>query len=166
MKAAGFFGLAALVLTGCQAPSVNLATPEPIKVDIAMRVDVYQHGGSKPQASSKPAAAADPALRRKGRMAEIQDFKNQRLVGENREGLLSVVKEPEGAFGDYVRRTVEAENADRIEEMSRVAAARKLPITEIQRQQAELWRARAFEGELIEVEEAPGRWTWQPKAGN
>lgn len=154
----------ALAASGCKAPSVNLATPEPIKVDIAMRVDVYQHGGAKAQPTPKPGAETDPALRRKLRMAEIQDFKNQRLVGENREGLLTVIKEPEGTFGEYVRRTVASENADRLEEMNRLAAERKLSLIEIQKQQAEAWRTRAFTGEWIEVEEEPGRWVWQPKA--
>ena len=160
--------LPALVVTlaaaGCKTPSVNLATPEPIKVDIAMRVDVYQHGGARAQPSPKPAAETDPARRRRMRMAEIQDFKNQRIVGENREGLLTVVEESEGAFGDYVRRTVAAENADRLEEMNRLATERKLPLVEIQKQQAEAWRTRAFAGELVEVEGPPGSWSWQPKA--
>lgn len=158
--------LAALA-AGCQAPSVNLTTPEPLKVDIALRVDVYQHGGTKaPQATPAPAPEPDPAQRRRNRMSEIQDLKNQRLVGENREGLLTVVQEPPGEFGAYVRRTVEEENRDRLAEMARLAEARKMSLPDIQREQAELWRARSFAGEWVEVEVEPGRWEWKPKGEN
>jgi uncharacterized lipoprotein YajG len=46
---------ACALLAGCKAPTVNLATSDPIKVDINMRLDVYQYsttatksGGSNP----------------------------------------------------------------------------------------------------------------------
>ena len=41
------FSAAALaLLAGCSTPTVNLSTAEPIKVDIAMRLDVYDHNKS------------------------------------------------------------------------------------------------------------------------
>jgi hypothetical protein len=39
VSAAGFMG--ATLLTGC-SPTISLATPEPLKADIAVRLDVYQ----------------------------------------------------------------------------------------------------------------------------
>ena len=108
--------IACSTLGGCKAPSVNLSTSEPIKVDINMRLDVYQY--SSP-ASKKPAqgppAAQTPEARRRNRMADIQQFKNERLVGEGHEGLLVIRSKPEGDYGDYVRVTVEEENADRMD---------------------------------------------------
>jgi uncharacterized protein YdbL (DUF1318 family) len=153
-------------LAGCKAPSVNLATPEPIKVDIAMRLDVYQHGGNRTAQSPRSEQKTDPAQRRRNRMADIQDFKNQRLVGENREGLVTVLAPPQGEYGDYVRQTVDAENADRLEQMKDLAEARKTSLPDVQKEQAALWRNRAFAGELVEVETQPGTWEWKPKGSS
>jgi uncharacterized protein YdbL (DUF1318 family) len=155
-------------LAACKAPRVNLATEDPIKVDIAMRLDVYQHTSAKPAGSPAPQAAApaeDPASRRRNRMADIQTFKNERIVGENREGFVSIRDLPQGEYGVYVRKTVEAENADRLAQMNDIAEARKTSLPAIQKEQAELWRNRAFKGEFIEVEVEPGVWKWIAKEG-
>ncbi|GAB4168368.1 MAG: hypothetical protein Fur0032_06610 [Terrimicrobiaceae bacterium] len=152
-------------LAGCKAPTVNLGTPEPIKVDISMRLDVYQHGGNKTASSVKAAAAPatpDPASRRRNRMADIQKFKNERLVGEGRDGLVAVVNLPPGEYGDYVRKLVAEENADRLEQMKDLAEARKISLADIQKEQAVLWINRSFVGELVEMSSGDG-WTWQPK---
>lgn len=152
-------------LSSCKAPSVNLATAEPIKVDIAMRLDVYQYSNTTTATKlpPKPATVTDPAVRRRNRMADIQAFKNERIVGETREGLVSIVTLPDGEYGDYVRKTVEAENVDRTEQMKDLAETRKTSLPEIQNEQSTLWRNRAFEGELIEVEIEPGTWKWTAK---
>lgn len=156
-----------LAIAGCGTPSVNLGTPEPIKVDISMRLDVYQYNASKPGATAaagqKP--ADDPQSRRRNRMADIQDFKNNRLVGEGHEGMLVIVEMPEGDFGDYVRKTVDAENADRMEQMKKDSEEKKVPLTAIQAERAELWRKRAFKGEWIEVAQPDGSWKRVPKEG-
>jgi uncharacterized protein YdbL (DUF1318 family) len=154
-------------MAGCKAPTVNLGTAEPIKVDIDMRLDVYQHASSpKPAALASPTpATADAATRRRNRMADIQAFKNSAYVGEGRDGLVSIQKLPEGDYGDTVRKTVEAENADRLEQMKDIAETRKVSLMEIQKEQAALWRNRAFKGELIEIEVEPGVWKWTAKEG-
>ena len=163
--------LCLLTLTsGCKAPTVNLGTAEPIQVNIDMRLDVYQHSNpSKPaaQATPKPEAvtAADPATRRRNRMADIQTFKNSAYIGEGKDGLVSLQKLPEGDYGDTVRKTVEMENADRLEQMKDIAETRKVSLVEIQNEQAALWRNRAFKGELIEVEVEPNVWKWTAKEG-
>lgn len=148
------------LLAACN-PTVRVATPEPLKVDVDMRVDIYQHATGDAPASGPDAEAQD---RRRARMAEIQNLKNTRIVGENRHGLLSIVQAPPGEYGDYARRTVEAENADRLALMKQLAAERRVPMVDIETEQANLWRERAFPGEWTEVQ-VDGTWRWQQKPG-
>lgn len=159
--------VAALVLVGgCSAPTVNLSTAEPIKVDISMRLDVYQH--SKEAAARKsagPDASADPEARRRNRMADIQNFKNSRLVGEGRDGLLSIRVDAAGDTGDYLRKTVAAENEDRMSLMKALSDKEKRNLSDIQAEQAALWQKRSFEGELIEVATPAGTFEWIAKSG-
>lgn len=161
----------ALGLAGCKAPSINLSTNQPIKVDIAMRLDVYQHsdGGASPAATPKPEAAAgaaiEPGKRRKDREADIQVFKNSRYIGEGHDGLLVILETPEGATGDYVRHTVAAENADRMAEMKSYAKSQKLSLAEVQTGQGELWQKRSFKGEWIEIKGPDGGYKWVQKQG-
>lgn len=156
-----------MVSAGCSGPTVNLSTPDPIVVDINMRVDIYERSsGAKVAGKEKVAGPADvPAAdaRRRSRMGEIQSFKNSRIVGENREGLLVVIERPEGAYGRYVEKTVAEENADRLVMMGELAAERNLPIEEIQAQQGELWRNRSFNGEWVEVLQDNNSWRWVQK---
>ncbi len=157
--------LSTLALVGCAGPTVNLATSEPIKVDIAMRLDVYQH--TKQPGKAVPAAPTnttlDPEVARRNRMAEIQEFKNQRLVGEGRDGLLAVRVESPGDFGDYVRKTVAAENADRSALMKSLSEREKSALPDVQARQAELWRKRSFKDEWIESPSPDGTWQWVQK---
>jgi uncharacterized protein YdbL (DUF1318 family) len=159
---------ACALINGCKAPTVNLATSEPIKVDINMRLDVYQYSSPTTQKPAQPqasAAAQTPESRRRNRMADIQQFKNQRLVGESRDGLLVIRTKPEGEYGDYVRITVEEENADRTDLMKSLAESQKTSLPEIQAKQAELWRNRSFKGEWIEIPGPDGTWKWAQKEG-
>lgn len=153
-----------LFVAACKGPNVSLSTPEPIVVDINMRVDIYERGGSS--SSAKPSPAADmPAAdsRRRSRMGDIQTFKNSRLVGESRDGLLSVLSRPEGSYGAYVEKTVAEENADRLVVMRELAAERKMSLPEVQSQQGELWRNRSFSGEWVEVLQDNNTWHWAQK---
>ena len=156
------------LLGSCKAPTVNLSTNEPIKVDINMRLDVYQYSSpttKKPAAPQTTPAGQSPEARRRNRMADIQQFKNERLVGEGHEGLLLIRSKPEGEYGDYVRVTVEEENADRMDLMKSHAESQKTSLPEIQAKQAELWRNRSFKGEWIEIPGPDGSWKWVQKEG-
>lgn len=164
--------LALGLLAGCKSLSFNLATSEPIKVDIAMRLDVYQHapdgGGAKPGASPTPAPGArsgNAAERAKDRQADIQVFKNSRLVGESRDGLLVIVTETAGDYGDYVRRMVASENSDRMAQMKALAEKQKRPLPEVQKEQGALWANRSFKGEWIETRKPDGTYQWSQKQG-
>jgi hypothetical protein len=154
-------------LCGCTKPfDVNLETQEPIKVDISMRVDVHQYG-EKPQEEKDAQLSHEQVVERmRARMAEIQELKNGRLVGENRLGLLEIMKLPAGDYGDYVKQTVLAENTDRAYLMTRETQERGVDLAEIQRQIWENWKQNSFPGEWIEVEGAmPGRFEWVRKEG-
>ena len=159
-----FGSLAVLLLAGCTSIPVNVGTTEPVKVDIAMKVDVYQH--ADPNAAKKvvvQAPPADVAKARRNRMAEIQILKNARIVGENHAGYLEVRNSPPGEYGDYVRTTVDAENADRARLIEKLAKEKNLAVAEVESQQAELFRKDAFAGEWIEVSDAEGKFAWKQK---
>jgi len=164
-------------LAGCASPSINLATNEPIKVDITMRVDVhqFQETGSPSASSASTATPAGKAPsseagipveeRRKNRQADIQTFKNSRLIGEGKDGLLKILVEPEGDYGDYIRVAVDRENADRMDEMKKLAEKAKRPLSEVKAEQAALWINRSFKGEWIEEKRPDGTFSWVQKAG-
>jgi hypothetical protein len=153
-----------LFLTACAGPTVNLSTPQPIKVDIAMRLDVYQHAkeASKKSASSID-ASTDPTEARRNRMADIQTFKNSRLVGEGRDALLAIRVDTPGDYGDFIRKTVDAENADRMALMKSDAEKQKTSLPQIQTKQASLAAKLAFKGEWIEVVKDDGSAEWIQK---
>ena len=151
-----------LLLPACN-PTVHVATSEPLKVDVNMRVDIYQHSTGDAPAEGPEGEAQ---TRRRTRMAEIQNVKNTRIVGEDRHGLLAIMQAPPGEYGDYVRRTVEAENADRLALMKQLAAERRVPLAQIETEQATLWQERAFPGEWIEVQAPDGVWRWTQKQGS
>jgi uncharacterized protein YdbL (DUF1318 family) len=164
--------LAWITLAGCtNGPTINLGTKEPLKVDplkvdLNMRVDVYQHADATVQkrvASPQPAATEDAQTRLRNRMGEVQVLKNNRLVGESRQGLLEIRNQPPGEFGEYVQRTVEAENKDRAVMMQEIAQKKNLALEEVQRQQSELNRNKAFNGEWIEVPQSDGIFVWKQK---
>ena len=155
---------ASILLAACAGPTVNLATPEPIKVDIAMRLDVYQHAK---EAAKKSSSTATPLLEtadaRKNRMADIQTFKNSRLVGEGRDALLAIRVDTPGDYGDFIRKTVDAENADRMALMKSDAERQKMSLPQIQSKQASLGAKLAFKGEWIEIVKDDGTAEWIQK---
>jgi hypothetical protein len=150
-------------LCGCKPMAVQLATEEPLKVDIKMKLDVYQHEAGAAARKPDIRAADDPEVARRMRMGEIQNLKNSRLVGEDRLGLLVIRNLPTGEYGDYVKKTVEAENADRAKLMDKLAKERGVSKAEIQRRQAELFRQSAFSGEWYEEQEPGGDFVWKQK---
>lgn len=166
--------LVALFLGGCSLPPVKIATPEPVKVDIKMRVDVYQYATSGSATKGKKESTQNPQegnntlfsetdAVRSNRQAEIQYFKNGQYVGESHDGLLTILKEPSGDLKDRLRKTVEAENADRSAKMQAIARKEKIPLSEVQNQQGETNRIRAFKGEWIEKPRPDGTFMWVQK---
>ncbi|MCX6969028.1 MAG: DUF1318 domain-containing protein [Verrucomicrobia bacterium] len=166
-KTLKYFGAAAAIalMAGCSAPTVNLATGEPIKVDIAMRLDVYSHNKEAAAKGAPASPTSDTETRRRNRMADIQNFKNSRLIGEGRDGLLSIQVDSPGEPGDYVRKTVAAENEDRMTLMKAAAEKGEKSLAAVQTEQGALWQKRSFEGELIEITNPDGTFSWAPKSG-
>ncbi len=160
------------MLAGCaNGPTINIGTKQPLKVDplkvdLNMRVDVYQHADASVQkrvTGAQPAGNEDVQTRLRNRMGDVQVLKNNRLVGESHKGMLEIRNQPPGEFGEYVQRMVEAENKDRSAMMQDISQKKNLPLEEVQRQQAELARNKAFNGEWIEVPQADGAFVWKQK---
>jgi hypothetical protein len=155
--------LTACLLAACKSIPIDLGTRESVKVDLSMKVDVYQHSDPGTAKKSTPPPPADIALSRRNRMAEIQTLKNSRLVGENHAGYVEVRTSPPGEYGDYVRATVDAENSDRARLIEKLAKEKHVTVSEAERTQAELFRTNAFPGEWIEVPDAEGKFAWKQK---
>ena len=161
--------LALISTTSCLSlPDVPLTTPEPLKVDpikVEVRIDLYQHGNDQADALKNTAEGEEVVERQRNRMAEIQDLKNSRLVGENHRGLLDIRNISGGDYGTYVKKTVEEENWDRSYLMREEAKRRDMLLPGIQEEQ---WIRRAelsFEGEWIEVADPKkeGAFLWKQK---
>jgi hypothetical protein len=141
-----------MLLAGCQAFKVNLSSPEPIKVDVSMRLDVYQYKGDEPGKTDAAQVTYEEAVeRQRNRMSEIQLLKNNRFVGEDHRGLLNLREKPAGDWGDYVERTVNAENEDRTILMRRTAKDSNRALHEVQDEQWKLRTGKAYKGEWVEL---------------
>ena len=162
MKSAAALLLLLAALAGCKSIGVDLGTQQPLKVDIAMKLDVYQHGDSA--GGKKPALPpVDVVTTRRNRLAEVQALKDQRIAGENHAGYLEARNTPPGKFGEYVRQTIDDENADRARLIERLAKERNLTVAAAESQQSEIFRKSAFKGEWIEVPDAEGKFAWKQK---
>jgi uncharacterized protein YdbL (DUF1318 family) len=164
----GAFAPLLWVIAGCSGFPVNVRTPKPLQVDVTLRVDIFQHkteGAQETQAAAPEADAgtSDDEVRRRARMGELQTAKNSRLLGENRYGLLTVIRLPPGEYGERVEALAAAENADRKALMKAAAAARRVPLATVEAEQAAEWRARAFPGEWIEEQQGDKSWRWVQK---
>jgi uncharacterized protein YdbL (DUF1318 family) len=147
--------LAFCLLTAC-APTVNLATPQPVKVDIGVRLDIYQK--TAPTKANAELSSLQIAAGRRLRSGEIQQLKNDRVVGEDRDGYLDVKKAPPDAkYLAYAKQVVTSENADRSVLYLSSAQSQSKPLELIEGEYAQMWRDRAFPGEWVQKED--GTWT-------
>ncbi|MBP6600197.1 MAG: DUF1318 domain-containing protein [Verrucomicrobiales bacterium] len=159
----------ALSMTSCLKPfDVNVATPAPIKVDLSMDVHVYQHGATDTKKSETQAEFRSAMDSRRDRMSEIQELKNNRLVGENHDGTLTVKTRPAGEYGDYVEKTVKDENLDRETLMKQEAEEKNTEVSTIRDEQWRHWQRKSFPGEWIEIANEGGqgyRWVQKEAVG-
>lgn len=152
----GFLGYA-LALIGC-SPTVNLATPQPVKVDVTARLDVYQK--TSPTKASEEQSNLQIAANRRLRSGEIQNLKNARIIGEDRDGYLDIRNPPaDPQYLQYTKGIVDAENADRSYLYLTNAQNKSEPLELVQSTYAQLWRDRAFPGEWVQKENG----TWVQK---
>lgn len=156
-----------MLIAACKSlPAVPLTTPEPLKVDLTMRLDVYQYRGDEPGDKEALRSLSETAERQRNRMAEIQELKNNRIVGEDHRGLLSLRQTPAGEWGDYVKRTVAEENTDRDILMRHEAKESNRPLHVVQTETWKLRSDQAFKGEYIEVPgKVSGTFEWVQAAG-
>lgn len=167
VKLALMGGMFVCGLSGCSLPPINLATPEPIKVDVNIKLDVYQYKGDEPSAPDAAQVSYEESVERmRNRMAEVQKLKDNRLVGEDHRGLLHLREKPAGEWGDYVERTVSDENADRTILMRRQAQDTNRALHEVQEEQWKLRTEKAYEGEWIEIPgDKPNTYRWVQAKG-
>ncbi|MCF6311185.1 MAG: YdbL family protein [Verrucomicrobiales bacterium] len=157
----------AMTLVSCGRPfDVNVGTDEPIKVDVSMEVHVYQHGEDSPEDKVKRQDYKKVLEQRRGRMEEIQKLKNNRLVGEDHQGLLSIRNLPAGEYGLYVKKTVKEENADRNFLMKAESEQKGKALGDVKKAQWSHWQRKSFPGEWIQVEgDEAGTYRWEQKKG-
>jgi uncharacterized protein YdbL (DUF1318 family) len=146
--------LSAACLAGC-SPTINLATPQPVKVDIGVRLDVYQK--TPPTKAKDEQSNLAIAANRRLRSGQIQQLKNDRIVGEDRDGYLDFRRYPkDAAYLAYAKKVVAAENADRSFLYLANAQAQSKPLELLEGEYAKLWSDRAFPGEWVQKED--GSW--------
>jgi len=142
------------LLTGC-VPTINLATPEPVKVDVAVRLDVYEK--TSPTKAKDEQSSLEIAANRRLRSGQIQQLKNDGVVGEDRDGYLDLRKTPtDSKYLAYAQKIVSDENADRSFLYLSNAQTQNKPLELVEREYAQLWSDRAFPGEWIQKEN--GTW--------
>ena len=142
-------------LGGC-APTINLATPDPIKVDVGVRLDVYQK--TAPTKAKEEQSSLEIAANRRLRSGQIQQLKNDRVIGEDRDGYLDIRNPPKDPkYLAEATSVVSDENADRSFLYLANAQAQNKPLEMIESEYAQLWSDRAFPGEWIQKEN--GSWT-------
>ena len=147
--------LGACCLGGC-SPTINLATPEPVKVDVAVRLDVYQK--TAPTKAKEEQSSLEIAANRRERSGEIQQLKNDRVIGENRDGYLELRRKPsDPKYLAYAQGVISAETADRSYLYLTNAQTQNKPLEMVEREYAQLWSDRAFPGEWVQKEN--GTWT-------
>ncbi len=150
-------------LASCKTlPEVPITTPEPLEVNLNMRLDVYQYRGDEPLDREAAKNASEATQRMRNRMQEIQALKNNQLVGEDHRGLLLIREVPEGDWGVQMKKAVAAENADRTLIMRQKARESNRTLHEVESEQWRLRTQQANTGEWIEVPGSnPGSFQWK-----
>ena len=162
---------------GCARVEVQ-APKDPIKMDISMRLDVYQHvakdiddienivSGKTPAqhafasflvqtayAGDLDPSVEEAALRRRDRKAQVEALLSQGVLGEDNRGLLAV----RGAVDAAAEQTVAAENTDRTLIYGALAKKNGTSVGEIQKVYSERLHGNAPVGAPIQSPD--GAWT-------
>lgn len=147
------------ILLGACAPTIQVSTPEPVKIDVNMRVDIHTKDDAKKSASKNPEEESPLASRRLSRMGEIQNLKNSRFIGENNKGYLELRSSPEGKlphgenYADYIQRIVKSENNDRRALYLQNAEKKGDPLDLVEREFSIRWQEISYTGEWIQKED-------------
>ena len=177
-----------VVLAGSGCARVRVEAPkEAIKVDISMRLDIYQHVEKDindiESLVSGPAAAADKsswldglcvaayaqealspeveqaALRRRDRKPQLAAAQQAQVIGENKSGLVEVRSAADAA----ARQLVTDENNDRMIIYRAVAAKNGTSVAQVQALYARRLQSDAPAGTPLETIEGAGAGQWMIK---
>ena len=178
-----------LLLFGCAQVSVK-APKDPIKLDISMRLDIYQHvqsdidaienlvtGGDNAKGDSSflsifvtDAYAADglnpkveqAALNRKERRSVLISWEQDGVIGENKMGLVEIRKQEKSSA--TIKELIEQENNDRKIIYEEIANKNGISNEEVQKMYAKRLQEDATAGTPIEVlNESDGTYSWKTK---
>jgi len=187
MRNVGHIILIFFFLSACA--KVNVETKKPIRVDINMRVDVYQHllkdveaiesevyGKEKKKlngifslkkvyAAEYSSVVEEAIKRRKERSSKLKEYFDQGIIGENKEAYIEIVKEDfPSVMREKIVKLVEEENKDR--EMIYKATAEKngVTVSQVEKVFFQTHYKRAPQGYLFEVyDEKKGKYVWKKK---
>lgn len=158
-----FIGI--FILSGC-APTVRLDTPEPVKINVDMNVNVTTQNAGQASASGSSSTgkqnesntSANAQQSRRYRMKEIQQLKNDRRVGEGRDGLLHIINRPtdNAQYASYIEKLVQEENQDRKNLFEEQSKREKKTASDISKDFAERAIQSSFPGEWIQT--SSGDW--------
>ncbi|SDU00449.1 YnbE-like lipoprotein [Verrucomicrobium sp. GAS474] len=113
-----------LLLNGC-APTVNVAVPKPVVIDVNMKVDVTSRNEApKPAADATKDKTGGAAEDAHNLSSEVQSLKETHFIGEAATGYVAIRDLPAGNaaagkvntgenYGDYIKRIVDEENRAR-----------------------------------------------------
>ncbi|NDC80302.1 MAG: DUF1318 domain-containing protein [Verrucomicrobia bacterium] len=147
--------LAGGFLSGCA--SVNLTTSEPLQVDVKMKVDVDSKGALTSRAEPSPLSAAEE---RRNLSHPVQALKNDRKVGEGRDGFLVLRATPADAgYADFARETVARENEARKRLFQEKASIEGKTEKDYAREFAQRAREASYPGEWVQMDDG----TWKKK---
>jgi len=152
------FGLSILASTtllwqGC-APTVHLDTPEPLKVDITMRLDVYQQESPTLKKRTLNEDEAKALQQREQRSGEIWSLKNDGVAIEGVNGYLEV--NPKTGWDiQYVNKLVGDENRDRRILYEGEARESARPINAIEQEAGKRLREQTYVGGTNQVSSVP-----------
>jgi uncharacterized protein YdbL (DUF1318 family) len=140
------------LLVGCA--TVRLDTPEPLKVDINMKVDVEQKGGTAGKVEMTTLSAGEE---RRMLSHQVQELKNDHKVGEGRDGLLVLKEMPKDqAYIDYAKTVVAKENGAREKLFAEKAVIEKKSEAQYAKEFAQRVRQASYPGEWIQEDD--GKW--------
>ncbi|HEY8964977.1 MAG TPA: YdbL family protein [Candidatus Methylacidiphilales bacterium] len=169
--------LSALPLAAC-APTVNVAVPKPVVIDVNMKVDVTSRNeapkkGDAAKADGAEGTATDATTKATGAeggaaedahllSGEVQSLKDQRFVGEGADGYLAIRDLPAGKLSTgedwaaYVKRVVDDENRTRRTLYARNAAKNGTSLDDEAKATAKRLAEVAYGGEWVQDDK--GKW--------
>ena len=190
-KTIGLLLIALAFSLGCARVRVE-APKEPIKVDISMRLDIYQHvkkdidtiedivtgspGNAKPSekqslldlfftnayAQDLSPEVEEAALRRKERLFRLVPWMQEGVIGENKVALLEIRKKE--AASAAIQELIKEENKDRMVIYAALAQKNQISVEEMQKIYSEKLQGKAPSGTPIEVfNTSSGAYEWRIK---